>query len=162
MEDLVIREIRDSDIDKCVDVIRKSFLTVAEDFGLTEDNCATNGAFLKRERLVYEKENGTLMFAACLSNEIIGFIAIRPKENNIIDIEKLGVLPQYRHFGYGKCLLNFAKDKAILLNADKMTIGIIEENLRLKKWYQSYGFKSTGTKFFPHLPFTVGFMEMNL
>ncbi len=162
MEGFVIRDIQDSDFDKCVSVIRTSFLTVAEEFGLTEENCATNGAFIKRERLVYEKENGTLMFVACLFDEVIGFIGIKSKDNHIFEIEKLGVLPQYRHLGYGKLLLDFAKDKAILLGANKITIGIIEENLRLKKWYQSYGFKSTGTKIFPHLPFTVGFMEMKL
>lgn len=42
-----------------------SFLTVAEEFGLTEENCSTNGAFIKRERLVFEREKGNLMFVAC-------------------------------------------------------------------------------------------------
>lgn len=162
MKNLIIREIQDSDIDLCVNVISTSFLTVAEEFGLTEDNCSTNGAFIKRERLIFEREKGNLMFAACLSNEMIGFIELRSKENNIIEIEKFAVLPKYRHCGYGKNLLDFAKGRAISLGASKLTIGIIEENLRLKKWYQDYGFKSTGTKIFPHLPFTVGFMEISL
>ena len=32
----------------------------------------------------------------------------------------------------------------------------------LKNWYMSYGFRETGTKAFPHLPFTVCFMEKEI
>ena len=39
-------------------------------------------------------------------------------------------------------------------------IGIIEENTRLKRWYERFGFVATGTKRFAYLPFTVGFMEL--
>ena len=73
--------------------------------------------------------------------------------------EKLAVLPQYRHNGYGKKLIAFAKEKAKEMGAAKITIGIIEENARLKNWYASNGFIHTGTREFSHLPFIVGFME---
>jgi len=43
-----------------------------------------------------------------------------------------------------------------------ITIGIIEENTRLKEWYKAYGFVHTGTKKFEHMPFTAGFMELNV
>jgi len=43
-----------------------------------------------------------------------------------------------------------------------MTIGIIEENEKLKKWYSDLGFVHIGTKKFEHLPFTVGFMEIDV
>lgn len=162
MKDLTIREIRDSDIDECLDVIRTSFLTVAEDLGITELNCPTNAAFMKRERLVHEKDNDTLMYVACLLGKIVGFIGIKGKNDNEFEIKRLVILPRYRHYGYGKLLLDFANDKAISLGGEKITIGIIEDNIRLKKWYLDYGFKSTGTKVFPHLPFTVGFMEIDI
>ena len=60
-------------------------------------------------------------------------------------------------------MIEFAKEYAQKeLRANKITIGIIEENTVLKKWYEESGFVSTGTKASPHLPFTVGFMEVKL
>jgi hypothetical protein len=45
------------------------------------------------------------------------------------------------------------------LGGHKISIGIIEENTVLKRWYSNNGFIHLGTKTFDHLPFTVGFME---
>ena len=42
---------------------------------------------------------------------------------------------------------------------------IIEENPtyeELKEWYEKIGFVHTGTQKFEHLPFTVGFMEIEI
>jgi ribosomal protein S18 acetylase RimI-like enzyme len=81
------------------------------------------------------------------------------QNDDTYELEKLAVLPRDRHNGYGKELLDFAKARARDLGAAKITIGIIEENARLKNWYAANGFVHTGTRVFPHLPFTVGFME---
>lgn len=48
------------------------------------------------------------------------------------------------------------------LAANKIKIGIVEENTILKEWYEKIGFVHTGTKKFEHLPFTVGFMEIEI
>ncbi len=42
-----------------------------------------------------------------------------------------------------------------------ISIGIMDENTGLKKWYLDYGFKEKGTKEFDHLPFTVCFMGID-
>lgn len=64
-------------------------------------------------------------------------------------------------WGLGKKLVAYAADYAKdHLGAQKIQIGIVEENTVLKAWYQSQGFTHTGTKTFDHLPFTVGFMEL--
>ena len=74
----------------------------------------------------------------------------------------VAILSEYRHFGYGKALLDFCKDKIKELGGSKITIGIVEENTVLKDWYAANEFIHTGTKQFEHLPFTVGYMEWNL
>lgn len=48
------------------------------------------------------------------------------------------------------------------LHAKKLGIAIIEENTVLKDWYILNGFTPTGSKKFEHLPFTVGFLEINI
>ena len=46
--------------------------------------------------------------------------------------------------------------------AKKLSIGIIYEQKVLKDWYKDIGFRETGIRKFEHLPFTVGFMEIDL
>ena len=75
----------------------------------------------------------------------------------------LAVLPEYRHLGIGKELVDYAITYSKnILGANKIKIGIVEENTILKEWYEKIGFVHTGTKKFEHLPFTVGFMEIEI
>jgi hypothetical protein len=56
-------------------------------------------------------------------------------------------------------LMDFACDKIHQNNGKLISIGIINENIVLKKWYTDYGFVEKGLKRFDHLPFEVCFME---
>ena len=55
MSEYMIKEITDNELVKAASVIREGFQTVAQEFGLTVENCATNGAFIKKERLIIDK-----------------------------------------------------------------------------------------------------------
>lgn len=156
---MLIRALDIAELGQAADLIRNGFGTVAEAFGLTAENCPTNGAFIKADRLVSAYEKGILMFGAFLDGIMIGFISLDKKNETQIELEKITILPEFRHLGYGKTLLAYAKNTAAGLGANKITIGIIEENAVLKSWYIKNGFISTGTTSFEHLPFTVGFME---
>ena len=157
-----IREVRADELEQCAAVIRRSFTTVAEDFGLTEEKVPTNGAFIKVERLTAERAKGLLQYALAEQDVIIGFVQLEKAGEETYYLEKLAVVPERRHAGYGKDLMDFAKDKVRTLGGSKIGITIIEENKRLKSWYLKNGYAHTGTKKFEHLPFTVGFMELRL
>ncbi|MBH1941540.1 GNAT family N-acetyltransferase [Mobilitalea sibirica] len=159
---LHIREIVNQDLDECVRIIREGFLTVANEFGITVENCPSNGAFIKKERLEADKEKGNLMYGLFCDNSLIGFMQLEKADNESYYLEKLTVTPSHRHCGYGKTLLDLARKIVKELGGKWIGIGIVEENIRLKDWYTAYGFRHTGTKKFEHLPFTVGFMELNL
>lgn len=141
------------------DVIRKSFATVALDFGLTKENCPGHTSFTTDERLETKLKDGYYPFGLCISDKIIGFASLTDMSDRTYDMNDVSVLPEYRHYGYGKKLLDFCKTKVKKLGGSKITIGIVEENTVLKDWYAANGFVHTGTKKFDHLPFTVGFME---
>ena len=155
----MIKQIDESRLSDCLDVIHKSFKTVADDFGLTPENCASNGAFMTFDRLQDDFLKGDLMFVFDEGEITAGFMQLSKKDNESYEMKKLAVLPQCRHNGCGRELTEFAKSFLAEAGAKKITIGIIEANFRLKKWYEARGFIHTGTKVFPHLPFTVGFME---
>ena len=48
------------------------------------------------------------------------------------------------------------------MGCKKMSIGIVEENKVLRKWYENNGFIHIGTKKFDFFPFTCGYMERDL
>lgn len=158
----MIKQIKECDLPECLDTIHKSFQTVADDFGLTSENCPTNGAFMPLTRLENDYKKGDKMYGLYKGDNIVGFLQLVKKENGVFELEKLAVLPEHRHKGYGRQLIRFSEEKVSELGGTVIIIGIIEENTQLKNWYTQNGFVHTGTRTFSHLPFTVGFMEMKL
>jgi ribosomal protein S18 acetylase RimI-like enzyme len=162
MDTVSIRKMRNDEVELCADVIRNGFATVANEFGLTLENCPTNGAFMSAERLKSEIKKGNFMYVLCEGDKITGFMELEKINENRVELQKITVLPAYRHNGYGKKMLDFARKQASELGGSCLTIGIIEENTVLKEWYVKNGFVHSGTRVFDHLPFTVGFLYLDL
>ena len=126
----------DQMICELADVLQKSFLTVAEEFNLTKQNAPTNQAFVTPESLKAAINNGLKMFGFMENDKIIGCIGIKAsKDSSIFYIERLAVLPECRHKGTGARLLKHAFQEIKNIEGKKASIGIINENVRLKKWY---------------------------
>lgn len=155
-----IRQLKREELGEAARVVRGAFATVAAEFGLTEENCPTNGAFLPEGRLEAQFDAGVRMAGAFDGDVVIGFAALDLSDAEKPELEKLSVLPQSRHQGAGKLLVGWAAEQARAAGAAALRIGIIEENVRLRAWYEGLGFVHTGTRVFAHLPFTVGFMEL--
>ncbi len=154
---IVIKHINNN-LEICLDVIRKSFMTVANDFNLNKQNAPTNPAFIELKHLIQMDRKGVAMFGAFLEGICIGFVGIEKAKKGTYWLEKLAVLPEYRHKGYGKALIDFVFDYVKDHHGERVSIGIIDEHLVLKNWYLSYGFKEVEKKVFDHLPFAVCFM----
>ena len=129
---------------------------------MTIKNCPGNAAFVTTDTLMKNKDKGNLMFALYDNRKMIGFIELEKKNELNYELGKLTVLFESRHLGYGKALLNFAKNKAKELGGEKLLVRVIENNDILKDWYASNGFIHTDTKKFEADPFSVEFMESNL
>ena len=155
---LEIRKIENID-QNCVRVIRDSFITVAREFNITKQNAPTNPAYIEIESLQAMKQKGINMYGAFLNNTVIGFVAIEKSSDDLYFMEKLAVLPEYRHNGYGTRLIDFVVETVKKAGGKKISIGIINENKVLKNWYIRNGFSETEIRKFSHLPFTVCFLE---
>lgn len=157
-----IRLLSPDEIGAALTVIHAGFLTAANEFGLTKENCPTNGAFLPMERLRKDWEGGVLAAGSFERGRMTGYAQVRMTGDRCAELEKLCVLPEDRHAGAGAALVKWAEKTAADRGAQKLCIGIIEENARLKAWYTRLGFVHMGTQRFAFLPFTVGFMEKSL
>lgn len=149
------------DIDTCVSILRSSFGTVAEEFGLTEKNTPSNAAFITTENLKKQISENRTFYLLDIQNNSVGTVAIEKSTDQpgTFFIEKLAVLPAFRHKGFGKELMEFATRMIIDRGGKKVSVAVINENTQLKTWYESQGFIQTSLRKFDHLLFTVCFMH---
>ena len=155
----MIFEIDKHELEEALNVIHKSFETVAKDFDLTKENCPKHTSFMPLSFLETQIEWGWKMYGLYAGKKMIGYMSLSKEDEECYELHNLCILPEYRHKGFGKMMLDFAKDKVIELGGNRMKIGIIEESTRLKEWYILNGFVHIGTKKYEHLPFTSGYLE---
>lgn len=146
----------------CLFIIQQSFKTVAQEFHLTKENCPGHTSFMTIEKIKKQFNAKKPMFLYETKNEYVGYFSLNKRGEKSYELDHLAVLPNYRNLGIGKAMVQYAKEfVSDAYNGNQLKIGIIEENIVLKEWYQELGFIHTGTQKFDNLPFTVGFMEIN-
>lgn len=129
---------------------------------MTENNCPSHTAFITMDKLEKQFDDGRPMFLFYQEDIPIGYFSLAKYNDGEWELNNLAVLPEFRHSGIGKALIDYAVTMVKNYGGNKISIGIIEENSRLKNWYLKLGFNHILTREFEHLPFTVGFMEMKL
>ena len=160
MSELSIKEIvGENELRESARVVRIAFKTVALELNLTRENSPTHPSFITTGRLREDRGKGVRFSGLFLGDMQIGFIAVEKDNTNLYYVERLAVLPEYRHRGYGAQLMQFAFEYIKTNGGKKVSIGIINEQTILKNWYKGLGFVEVSTREFTHLPFTVCFME---
>ena len=160
-----IRELRSEEaLLECVNLLQLAFGTVAKDFGLTEESAPTNAAFTTFEKLSRHLQNGLALYGMFVESGLVGSVAIKQAKSNgaVYYIERLAVAPDKRHHGYGGQLLSFAIERIVERGGTTASIGLIDNNETLKKWYSSRGFVQHDRRRVEHLPFKVCFMSMDV
>ena len=160
----MIRVVKREDIPSCVNLIRTSFMTVADEYGFTEENAPRFTAFaISADRLyLHMDQEHRPMFAAEEDSILCGYYSLLIQENGECELNNLAVLPQYRHRGIGKQLLEHSFAVAKSMGCHSMNIGIVEENTVLRKWYEQNGAVHIGTQKYDFFPFTCGYLKRAL
>lgn len=160
----MIRQITKSEIKNCVEVIRTSFMTVADEFGFTEENAPRFTAFATtEERLLYHiQQEKRPMFAYYENGKIVGYYSLLKQNEEECELNNLCVLEEHRHKKIGEQLWEHALGQARKMGCSQINIGIVEENVRLRKWYEAKGAEHVGTEKYDFFPFTCGYMKKAL
>ena len=160
----MIREVRRDEIPVCATLIKKSFMTVADEYGITEENAPRFTAYATtNERLFWQMESEHRpMYVYVDDGALCGYYSLLTQENCECELSNLAVLPEYRHKGIGKKLLEHSYAVAQNKGCRVMNIGIVEENKRLRKWYEDNGATHLGTHKFDFFPFTCGYLRKEL
>lgn len=159
-----IRKVRPEDIPACSEIIRKSFKTVADEFGFTEENAPRFTAFaMCPERIEYwMNEQKRPMYIYEDGGIPAGFYSLLVNDNGECELGSISVLPDHRHKGIGKSLLDHSVRIAGSLGCNTMNLSIVEENKVLRKWYEDNGAVHIRTQRFDFFPFTCGYMKIRL
>ena len=136
-----ITQLAPDDIPAAAEVIRQAFATVAEAFDLTEENCPTNGAFLRDAALAEEQERGTILYGLSDEDGLSGCMALKRKDEATFYLEKLAVAPWSRNRGYGGALVAHAVEEVRRAGGGTISIGAMYENRKLVRaaGLQHYG-----------------------
>jgi ribosomal protein S18 acetylase RimI-like enzyme len=108
------------------------------------------------------REKGIAMFGVFYETIQIGFVAVEKDEANGFYMERLSVLPKYRHQGFGRQIIEYVTEYVVDQGGETVLIGIIGDHEILKSWYRELEFMELDTKRFAHLPFPVCYMKKEL
>jgi ribosomal protein S18 acetylase RimI-like enzyme len=158
MENII--EINDSK--NITTILNKAFMTVAQKYNYTKENAPGFPTFINYDIIEGQLNNGLKMYGYKMDDKIIACVGFSYNKGQIYFIERLATLPEYRHSGIGKELMNFIENK-IKENGGKMAeIHIVNNNETLKKWYKKLGYKEIRVEEPKILPFKVGIMNKEL
>ena len=165
MPALTIAELRDEEeLQLCVALLRAAFGTVAKEFDLTEVSAPTNAAFTTIENLCKHLLNGMTLYGMCVASKLVGCVGVKKSKADslVFYIERLAVAPEERHRGYGDKLLAFSIEQIQKRGGTTASIGLMDNNAKLKEWYRSKGFVQHDCRRIGSLPFKVCFMSRSV
>jgi GNAT superfamily N-acetyltransferase len=157
-----IRPALESDAHVLAMLISKSNKDVANQFGITIDNCPRHPSFCQPEWLAHDFTRGEIYFIAYKADEPIACVATEYPSGDVAYLNRLAVLPAHRRQGVGKSLVSFVLDRARARGIKTVSIGVIGQHMALQDWYEKLGFVGGETKVFVHLPFSVKYMAHEL
>ncbi len=157
-----IRIITNEPLEPSVAIIRRAFGTVAAEMGFTEQNAPRYTAFITLEKLEELRQRDAVFWGLFEGEKQVGFVAVEKEKDGQYWMKRLAVLPEYRHGGSGKALVDTVIDYVRSLGEKKLYIGMVNEETVLKNWYLNMGFKESSVIKPPELPFSVAFMELDL
>ena len=144
-------EIKDSKI--ITDILNKAFMTVAQEYGFTKENAPTFPAYMDSDRIENSMNNGLKMYGYIINDKIIGCVGYSNYKEQIYFIERLATLPEYRHSGIGKKLMEFAEDKIKEIGGKTIEIHVVDKNYVLREWYRKLNYVEIRIDEIKTLPF---------
>ena len=94
----MIREVKRDELSACADLIRRSFRTVADEFGFTRENAPRFTAFATtEERLIHHMDvEHRLMYLDEEEGRICGYYSLLLRDHGECELGNLSVLPECR------------------------------------------------------------------
>ena len=147
----------------CLNILKLSYEEGAIKFGQTEENCPYRGRTrLPINELEREFLEGCMMYGYFHNDKLVGFLSLTFLEDGAMGINDIAILPEYQSKGFGSELMQFSKEEAKRQHCKKIRLGMIDDNIKLKTWYEKHGFKTIRVVKYDTVTYMVGKMELVL
>ena len=143
-------------------LVSNSNKDVAELLSLNIENAPKHPSFCTPDWINTDFDRGQIYFLAVEDNVAKGCVAFEQPNNETAYLNRLSVLPQFRHRGIGSSLVQYVIDFSTSRQIKTISIGVIAEHVQIKDWYLHRGFTESGVQNFDHLPFQVLYMTYEL
>ena len=155
----MIKPITKSDLSDCLNILKMSYEDGAIRFSQTEENCPYRGRTrLPLSELEREISEGCQMYGYIHNNELVGFLSLIFADD-VMGINDIAILPEYQNNGFGNALMRFSKEEAVKRKCKEIRLGMIDDNIQLKKWYEKHGFKTVSLVKYDLVTYNVGKMK---
>jgi ribosomal protein S18 acetylase RimI-like enzyme len=143
-------------------IVSEANKDVAELFKINIENTPKHPSFYTEDWVLSDFKRGEEYFLYREDGVAKGCVAFEQPDSDTAYLNRLSVLPSYRHNGIGAALVRYIFDYSKTKNIQTVSIGIIAEYEVLKNWYLDLGFIEGDTIKFEHLPFNVKYMRYKL
>ena len=158
----MIEPIKKEFLPACLEIMESGYENTAITFGMTEDNCPYRGRTCLPYHIFEDEYNAGYMMYGYVQNEVIvGFLSLR-MEKEVMHVNDIVILPAYQNMGFGSALMQFAIEQAIARKCDRIILGMVHDNIPLRKWYEKLGFTTIKIKKYEKLNYQVATMELQL
>ncbi len=158
MENII--ELNDSKI--ITNILNKAFITVAQQYNFTQENAPTFPAFINYDRIENSLNNGLKIYGYKNNDQIIGCVGYSFYKEQIYFIERLATLPEFRHLGIGKKLMQFVENIIKEIGGKIAEIHVVDKNIVLREWYKKLNYFEIRIDEIKSLPFNSCVMNKDL
>lgn len=152
----MIRLIEHEEMKQVYELIVRSFQTTVEELNITQETAKGYTAFLTYEQFI--KKFMKIQLYGYFNPDLQGCIGLVRKSDVTAKIKWLAVDSAYRHQGIGKKLMAYLE----ACHTGKMTLGMIYENKKLLRWYETLGYDVKKIKYFKGHHFQMAYMEKKI
>lgn len=150
------------DAEQIAKIVSEANKDIAKQFNINKENNPKHPSFYTKKWVLSDFKRGEEYFIYKDENINKGCVAFEQPNAGTAYLNRLCVLPEYRHHGIGESLVNHIIEYSKSKNIQVVSIGIIAAHKVLKAWYSRLGFIEGSTQKFEHLPFDVTYMQHEL
>lgn len=140
-------------------IVSESNKDVARQFGLTASTTPHHPSLCTSDWIRADYDRGERYFLFQQGKDTVGCVACEQPDAQTFYLNRLSVLPAWRHQGIGEKLVKHVLERARAQGVEQVSVGIIAAHTVLKRWYITLGFEEGVTRSFDHLPFEVTYLR---
>jgi GNAT superfamily N-acetyltransferase len=162
---LRILRLAEPNLPEAADVIRRSFATVIQTYGITSGEWPTHPGFMTPRGLTafYHSRQ---MYGLFEGTDMIGYMALSEYNDSTLQLWHLCVLPHRQGFGLGRLMVDHAKAEAVdfighppTIDSPRLALAFMDVDTGLRGWFEKQGFTYMGSLSQGRLPYAYGWME---